>query len=79
LKQVYNALENLTEKYKTAPRFDTLLLAKCERLSSFANDWLTCWTDAKSKVNHERLAYRNDGRDYRLTDFEGSIVLEVIA
>jgi hypothetical protein len=30
-------------------------------------------------INHERLTYRNAGRDYRLTDIAGEVVKEVIA
>jgi hypothetical protein len=30
-------------------------------------------------LDHERLTYRYSGRDYRLTDVHGRVVLELIA
>ena len=30
-------------------------------------------------MNHERLTYRNAGRDYRLTDVSGEVVKEILA
>ena len=30
-------------------------------------------------MDHERLTYRFNGRDYRLTDVYGNLVLEIIA
>jgi hypothetical protein len=30
-------------------------------------------------INHERLTYRYDGRDFRLTDVHGDIIREIIA
>jgi hypothetical protein len=30
-------------------------------------------------LNHERLTYRNSGRDFRLTDVSGEVVRELLA
>jgi hypothetical protein len=30
-------------------------------------------------INHERLAYRHQGRDYRLTDVHGKVVKDILA
>ena len=30
-------------------------------------------------INHEKLTYRFDGRDYRLTDLSGNVIREIIA
>ena len=30
-------------------------------------------------MNHERLTYRHDGRDFRLTDLHGHVVKEIMA
>jgi hypothetical protein len=30
-------------------------------------------------MNHEKLTYRYDGRDFRLTDVHGRVVKEIIA
>jgi hypothetical protein len=30
-------------------------------------------------INHERLTYRYQGRDYRLTDIGGKVVKEILA
>jgi hypothetical protein len=29
-------------------------------------------------LDHERLTYRFDGRDYRLTDVHGSVIREIL-
>jgi hypothetical protein len=30
-------------------------------------------------IDHEKLTYRHDGRDYRLTDVYGHVVKDIIA
>jgi hypothetical protein len=30
-------------------------------------------------INHKQLAYRHQGRDYRLTDVHGNVIPEILA
>ena len=34
---------------------------------------------SRASMDHERLTYRFNGRDYRLTDVYGDVVTEIIA